>query len=532
MNWFLFYLTRSLKNSILKVVRKPSALIGYLLLIGIFGMNMFNTSRNLPKSNSIYPKMVYLVIVLLVGYTSIGIPLYSGTKKFRLKYIPADGIYLMAAPLKPLTILWYAQIKQSLLVIIMSGFMVIQIPTLINSVGMTIQGIYIFLLGYVVISFVPNVIALCAFALGLKRDLYKLVTRYATLLMCVGGVVVVIVNYLGSTSLIEGIEKGLMSDLWVFIPVIGWCYELFISSIYGYFTATALISLGLLIVTIIASFFIINRNIDEQFYEEALNTANLFDEMKQGIKQGKTQMEVKRMGKTLKAKKIKATFKRDGVLALFDKQILLTRKKGIGFIDFQTVALVILIVGPMYYAQQLTEIKPFGLMITLGIVSYALFFFQLIKSQGEDLERHYLYMLPYNGMLKLLGISMWSFLKLFIDAAIGFAIVAVVTSNSFSECLLGAVFIALLGYLFYLVSILAIIFFSKTGTLVLRTIVGMLFYVIFSISIVIVIAVSIQIDPLQRQWIGLLIANIFMVGMIFILLIPASLIVKKPEFNQ
>jgi len=532
MNWFMFILTRSFKNSILKVLRKPASLIGYLFLIGMFSLNFFNTSRNLPTSTGIYPKIIYLLIVLIIAYFSIVVPVYTGTKKFRLRYLPADGIYLMAAPLKPLTILWYAQIKQSLLIIVMSVFMVIQIPVLVNSVGLSFWGIMIFLFAYAVITFVPNVICLCAFTLGLKSDVYKQITRYISLIIGAGGGIVLFLEYIQSPSLLEGIENGLMSDLWIFVPIIGWCYLLFVASVVGTMTTYGLISLFLLSVTVLMAFIVISKTTDEQFYEEALNTASLISEMKEGMKQGKTQLEVSRLGKKVKARKIKIAFKREGVFALFDKQRLMTRKKGIGFFDFQTLLVVALIVTPMYYIQRIAEAKSYSILIAMGIASYALFFIQLVKGQTEDLERHYIYMLPYHGILKLLSISLWSFLKLLVDATIGFTFAAILTRVSIVDSLLAALFIALLGYLFYLDSILATIIFGKTGTLVLRMMVRVFFYLVFVISVVIILAVIIQDNIATRQALGIAVADLVMIGFCVLMMIPASMIVKKPEFNS
>lgn len=531
MGWGYFLLSRSLKNNILKILRKPATLIGYLVFIALMFFNVMNMDKNMPSIRSNYPKLIYLMIIIVLGYLSIVIPLYKGTKAFSLRFLEADGNYLMAGPVKPLTLIWYAQFKQSILIILMSSVMFIQIPTLRNSVGLSEQGIALFILGYLVLSIVPMVVCLCAFTLGLVHEAYKTSIRYATLMIGGAGVIILSTQVLLGNSLFEGLENGLTSKTWVLVPLLGWCYTIFVASLKGVMTVEAVISLVLLAATLIISLWIIAKKIDVQFYEEALNTAQRLETMKQGMKDGKSKFELLRTGKKIKARKIANAFKRWGIWALIDKQALITRKKGVGIFDFQSLAVIVLIVVPNYYFQKNIMIAPYSLIISIGILTYALFFVQMIHNQSEDIDRHYLYLFPYSSFMKLIAISYWSFLKLLIDAGIGFLIVFFTTSFSLIECALAALFVALLGYLFYLVSILTMIIFGKTGTLPLRLFVRIFFYFVYLIVILIVMILIIQDHVQSRQWIALMAADCIMITMAAVMMIPTSIVVSKPEYN-
>lgn len=532
MSWSIFLISKSVKNSLVKIVRKPATLIGYLFFAALMMFNFMNMSRNIPVQENRFPKIIYLVLIIVLAYMSIIIPIYKGTKTFNLKFLPADGVYLMTGPVKPLTLIWFAQVKQSLLIILMSAVMFIQIPTLKNTVGLNDYGIALFIFGYLVLSVVPMVVCLCAFTIGLKNDRYKTFIRYSSIVIGALGMCLLLYHIITEKQLLNGLENGLTTDLWVFIPLIGWCYSIFLASITGKMTVVAIVSLICILITLGVSLVIIAKNTDEQFYEEALNTAELINTMKEGMKEGRTQFEVKKFGKKLKAKTIKVAFKREGIGAIIDKQTLLTRKKGFGVFDLRTLFITFVVVAPTIYLQRHEDVLPFSLVITLGIISYVLFFTQLISTQVEDLERHYLYMFPYHSFIKLIAISYWSFLKLLLESGIGFSILFILSKITLPECVLSSVFVALLGYLFYLISTLTTIIFGKTGSLPLRLFVRMIFYIIYIISIVVVMIIVIQDHIDTRMWLALLISDVLMIGLAVLMMIPTSIIVNKPEYNQ
>ncbi len=529
----MFLFTRTAKNGLLRMLKKPASLIGYLLLITLFGFNIFNTTRNMDSSGSgpLGP-LIYLALVLVLAIFAVLQPIYQGTKRFSIKYLPADGVYLMSAPIKPLKVLWYGQLKQSIMVLLVSLMMVIQIPALIEAAGLDGRGVILFLFGFFVMTLLPNVFSLFTFTLGLKYEFTKRITKIVTILIGLASFGIMALNFVSTEPYLDRVYNGLVSPLWALIPIVGWIFVIFIASVTGEVGASVVICIMINIILVGVAFYFINRLADHEFYEEALNTANTIEKVREGMKSGKSQMEAAMSTKKVKVKHIKTPFKTEGVFALFDKQLLITRKKGVSFLDFYSLIVIGATVGAMYFTSRINEMKDVGILITFGVVSYALFFVQLMSSASDDLDRHYVFLFPYHAFMKLAALSTWAYIKITLDGVIGFVIASFFTKYSLFECIFAGVFVGLIGYAFNMVSILSNIVFGKTGTMVLRMFMKMMLDVLIVIIVVLILVLSIGGDIDHRLSLGLLYSSVFLIGMNAVLMIPASFIVNKPEFNR
>lgn len=528
----LFLYTRSVKNGMLRMLKKPASLIGYLLLIALFGFNIFNTTRNLDNSGSgPMGKLIYLGIVLILCVFAVLQPIYNGTKRFSIKYLPADGVYLMSAPIKPLKVLWYGQLKQSISIILVSIMMVIQIPALIESAGLDGSGILLFLFGFFIMTLVPNVFSLFTFTLGLKYEFSKKITKVATIVIGAASILLIVFNLLSEEPIMDRLYNGITSPLWAYIPIVGWIFMIFISSVTGEIGLTVFVCISINVILVIGAFVMINKMANHEFYEEALNTANKIEKMRQGMKSGKSQMEAAMSTKKVKVKKIKSPFKREGVFALFDKQLLITRKKGISFLNLNSLIVIGAINAAMLFVSRINE-NDFAILVSFGVVSYALFFVQLMSHASDDLDRPYVYLFPYNAFQKLAALSLWGYIKITIDGLIGYGIASFYTDYSLLECILAGIFIGLVGYGFNMISILANIVFGKTGTMVLRMFMKISLDLMLVAIVVLIMVISLGGDIDNKLSLGIIFSILSLIGINALLMIPASFIVNKPEFNQ
>lgn len=529
----MFLYTRSVKNGLLRMLKKPASLIGYLLLIALFGFNIFNTTSNMSNDGpGPLGKLIYLMIVLALATFAVLQPIYQGTKRFSIKYLPADGVYLMSAPIKPLKVLWYGQLKQSIMIIFVSLLMMIQIPVLIEAAGLDTNGIILFLFGFFIMSLVPNVFSLFTFTLGLKYEFTKKIVKVATIVIGLASAGILIFYFISTEPYLDRLYSGVTSPAWAFVPIVGWIFVIFIASVTGEIGLSLILCIIINLLLVLLAFYLINHLADHEFYEEALNTANTIEKVRQGMKSGKSQMEAAMSTKAIKVKSINSPFKKEGVFAIFDKQLLITKKKGVSFFDFRSLIVIGAILGAMYFTNRIEDVKDYSILATFGIVSYVLFFVQLMNNASDDLERHYVYLFPYNAFQKLVAISTWGYLKITLDGLIGFIIASFYTDYSLLECILAGLFIGLIGYAFNMVSILANIVFGKTGTMVLRMFMKMLLDIIIVIAVVLILVLSISGDVDNKLSFGILSSIVFLVGINAILMIPASFIVNKPEFNN
>ncbi len=526
----LFLYTRSVKNGLIKMFRKPASAIGYIFLLGLLALNGFNGSRIDPSETSGYGQYIYLSVALVLVYFSGLLPIYQGTKRFTLKFLPADGVFFMSAPVKPQKVMWYSQVKQSFISVAASVFMLVQLPMLKNSLGLSNQGVWFLIIGLIFMSLVPSFVSLMSFVIGLRNERYRPVIRGMVLAVGGLGVITVLWPLLVDGLSFEHLYKGLTSDLWVFIPVIGWIQNMIIASITGHVTLVTYLSIALNLLMILGSLVVINKLADVAYYEDALDMANKMEHVKADLKSGKNQFRAARHLKKTKAKVVKDFQFREGIMALYDKQKLIEKKKGLGIMGISEIAVLAIIVGGAYFIPTLDdEILPAVKYITLGILTYAMFFVQMMDGSDEDLERHYIYLLPYKPIQKLLLLNVRGFVKVLLVAVLAFLLTTAFGTVTLAEALVCGLLAAMIGYTFSQVALLASVIFGLTGTLPLRIFFRMIVDVIIiglGVGAVVgVIAIS------QNQVLALLIGSLYLFLVSALIMIPASLKVNKPEFN-
>lgn len=526
----LYLYTRSAKNGIKKMFRKPASAIGYLFLFGLLALNGFNGSRMEATEGSEFGRYIYLSIALLLTYFSGLFPIYQGTKRFTLKFLPADGVYLMSGPMKPQKVLWYSQIKQSILSASASVFMLVQIPMLKGSLGMSDEGVAYFITGFVMMTLIPSFISLMCFVIGLRFESMKLVIRASVFLVALAGVVVILLPFVNNGFSFESLDKALTSSLWVYVPITGWIQQLIITSITGQVVMSTYIAIAASVASVFVAFIVINGLADVSYYEDALSMAEKFAGMQADIKSGKSQFAAAKRMKKVKAKSVKNFKFSEGVMALYDKQRLMEKKKGLGFIGLANLIVFTVIVVAMYFLPGLSEdLEKGAVFLTLAIVSYAMFFVQLMDGSDEDIERHYLYLLPYRPIIKLLILNLRSFMKLMVVSLLAFAIAAAMGRIGVFEALTAGILAGMIGYTFSQVSTLANVIFGATGTLPLRILFRMVFDVlVVGAGVGVIVGMMILTESHGLAMIG---ASFFLVAVSAVIMIPASLKVYKPDFN-
>ncbi len=530
MSDILFLYTRSAKNGIIKTFKKPASAIGYIFLLVLLAFNGFNGSRMDNTEASGYSEYIYLSVAIVLLYLSGLLPIYQGTKRFTLKFLPADGVYFMSAPVKPQNVMWYAQIKQSLISVGASVFMLVQLPMLKNSLGLSNQGVFFLTMGLMFMFLVPSFISLMTFIIGLKKENFRPVIRALVLIIGIMGIMIILWPIFVDGLGLEQLYAGLTSDFWIFIPLVGWIQNMIIASVTGTVTLTTYISVGLNIALILGSLLVINKLADVDYYEDALDMANKMEHMKADLKLGKNKFSASKHLKKTKAKVVEDFSFRDGLLALYDKQRLVEKKKGFGIIGISELVVVAIIIGTGYFLPSLDkEMIPSVKYITLGVLSYAMFFVQMMDGSDEDLERHYIYLLPYKPMQKLFLLNLRGFMKILLVSLVAFFATVSFGTVNLAEAFAAGLLSAMIGYTFSQVSLLASVIFGLTGTLPLR----IFFRIVLDVIILGIGVGTIAItNALSQNGILPLILGSLYLGLVSaIIMIPASLKVSKPEFN-
>lgn len=525
----LYLLSRIYKNTFLQLVKKPTTLIAYLVFIVLMSFNsiviLIDDDPIIVTQRSLH---IFEIIAFAIA-TIITLPsLYKAITKVTLPLRMADVNFLFTAPIKPAKILIYAQIVQAVTSMVIALFMLIQGPMLMKYLGVDFGGVVLFVLAWGILFVTAAPVYMCVFVLGnkfprSKKWMKRLFYVFITMLVVKMGLTI-----LQKNDLINGIISVLNAPYFKYIPLIGWYKVLFMTVING-ITMDTMIIMGIVTITsFIASVFTM-KLADTSFYEDAITSTKQLEKAKAAYKAGDHSFASALPWKT-KVKTVSFEFKGLGAQVIRQKQILMFKKKLFFIVDIKSFISVVVSIFIAFLISQIEEIPQ--TMVLLGALFTNVYMILLfsVKSNNEDLSRHYIYMIPDNVYRKLIALSYAEAMKLLINASLSVLVVALAFGVVNINIILIPLICLSFGMQLYYMDMILDSFLGKVGTVIIRVYIKV-FIMMLSIlpgAVIAVILLVLQ-QPLAM---ALLITSFSLFLFDSVLFVVAAQVLKRPEFNR
>lgn len=474
MNALVYILYRSFFNTVKGLVRKPAALIAYIIVIClIVGSSIvagLNTEGPGIQINSDIARSIfigYTVFLFVIGLTTS----LSGTSFFRM----ADVNMLFTAPIKAGSILIYGFVKQFATNFMLMLYLTLHYPNWKRMFGFIHGAGWILMVSYLLLLSLTSLLGMMLYSYVSRKPHMRSVVKRLILGSVVVFVLPIIVNTCKTGDLPNSAVTWLSNDYLKFIPLIGWFREMLMGAFTGV-TAELLVYMLLTLAAIFASFIYLYR-LDTGFYEYVVSGTEIRETMIKSMREGKSgASNVHR-----RYRKVKAKFTMEGSLAIFQRQMLERRKSGFWLISFRSIVLLTAAVIAAV-SIPVDELYLFSGMLALSV--YIMLIFTMAAVWEGELSLHYIYLIPARPVNKMLSSTLPEVIKILIEGVLIFGIAGIILKITLSVILAAVLAYVTIGALFVYSDLVVRRIFGKIHGNVLR-----IFFRIFLLMVIIAIVV-------------------------------------------
>ena len=410
MNSLLFILTRTTKNQLLELRRKPGKLVLYLGAIAVLAVVMI--SSNIPVgeadeySDILWVKGIAFIVFMFSVVTCIVQGLSKGDAIFQME----DVNFLFVSPLNPRSILVYGMSRMVKTAIVTSIFIFFQSTWLRATYGVGLSGMLIIYAAFVLITAVTPVLAVAIYSLTNGRPERKRLVKILAVVMLLPMAAAAAWHLQASGwDFSEGMLALLRSNVSSFTPIAGWASAGVVSFLTGHYVAGALF-FGLLALFGVALVVVIYSS-NQDYYEDVLvATEKAFDKLR-SLAEGQINLEAV----SDKRVRVKATgIGGRGASTLFYRHIREAfRASRFGLWGVSTPILTIGAAGFAFFMSRSPGEADNTILTLLIIVMFAQVTLVGLGRGLKDLYSHYVYMIPESPLKKII----WSNLEIVFKTA-------------------------------------------------------------------------------------------------------------------
>ena len=521
MSSLIFILKRSLINTVKGLVKKPAALVAYIVMaaffIGIFflsGLDGGKTGKGMDIEIVTAMFVAYIVFLFVISLAS---SLTSGASFFRM----ADVNLLFTAPLKAGNILIYGFVKQMAINMMVLFFLVLQYPNWKRMFGFVDGAGLVLIIAYILIIILTSMLGIVFYSFSTRkpgrRELSKRLLYAGTIIFLLP----IAYNTIKTGDIFKSSIEYLSSDYISYIPFIGWFREVLLASVKGMTASFALNSF--LILGTSALIFIYLYRMDTGFYEDVLTSTENKEVLVKAMRDGKSGAAYMN---TRKYKKVKFSFTMEGSKAVFQRQLLEQRKTGLWFIDMRTIIFLACAVIASFTVKVEGSIL---LAIFLVAAVYIMMIFTMIGSWAGELSKHYVYLIPATPISKMMYSTIAEVIKILAEGIIVFVTAGILVKAPVLVIISAVAAYVSMGAVFTYSDLFVRRVFGKIHGNVLRVFfrVGLFIFilvpVIIAAGVIIAITKNFTLAFSAAAAINLLMVSVFM-------LVGVSLF-KNPEFE-
>lgn len=438
MKALMFIITKTLKNIIKNLKKKPLALAGYivifLFIIFFIGISIFMPANNFGGGSVELFRSIMAGITLIALYFSLKQGIEKGSSFFRF----ADVNLVFTAPIETNKVLLYGFIKQFGAIGFTIMLVIFQIPNLRNNFPLMDYGIIIIILATFLFVIIYPLIGMLLFTYSSKSKKNK--SKLKIILNTIFGIIAagLIIQIFVEKDFYLGAIKFLDSKYFSLIPVAGWFKNILSAAVDGIST-TFYFNLGLVIILFAFLFSLVYKMKSVDYYEDVLDATEHKEKMIKSKKEGKGNASLY-TGKI--NKKISAKFTVMGSKAIFQKNFLEYRKTGFMFIDKTSIIIIIFGILSGFF------MSSFNIFSTLFASIYMLFIFSLQGRWSNELSKPYIYLIPSKSLSKMFYSTLTENIKNFIDGTILFIIAGLIFKENILIIILCIIAFTMYGAIF------------------------------------------------------------------------------------
>ncbi len=441
MNALVFILRKTLINYIKEMFRKKSSIVVLIIFAALIGLLVFSSStvEAAPLSNLDVFGAFLVGIYLFIFMMTISQGLKKGTALFSM----ADVNLLFTSPVNPRKTLIYGVARQTAILIFASVFLLAQHTNLKANLGVGASGLAGLMIGYILMGVCTtflsvNIYSLCA-AKPHLRGRVELIIRLVFVVLIAG----IVIYAMTKGSDVIGSLRGFMgSDLWNYVPVIGWARALTIHASTGDWL-NASVYIALLLLGCGACLLWLAKS-SADYYEDVLFAAENAQQAKEAADSGKlfTSSSVSK-----RAKRELPPLSGSGAFVFFSRIMREEKRRGFWLFSLTTIAAV----GAPLFGLMMSSMGEDANIVLWAILmfgAYLLIFLSLTSSVNRELTQHYIFIAPSSAFMKLVAISLPQMIKYVVDSAVFFAVTLLVLKTDLLETALAAITYLSIGLVF------------------------------------------------------------------------------------
>lgn len=358
--------------------------------------------------------MVLFMLTTLVG---LGVGLLRGNAFFR----QADVSHLLVSPVKPRNILFYGLFRQVGLYVFFTLLLAVQLGNLHFYFNLQGWELALLLGVWILLCITLILLSMGVYSLTAIHPAFRMVIRLSMYIFSAIVIVGLVITLWKSQSPLSGTLKYFDDPHMHALPLGGWAMGLLVSVTERRYELAAVYG-GLLVLFAFIGFIFSFRN-HHGFYEDILIS------MEHGCGALRDSQEEDKAGaKAAPVKKSHLMGVSRGEAALMLRQMTECKKRPLFFLDWGTLAMLLLSValGAIMRALMLKGMYEFIMeIISLSALCYAMLFSVRIETFLDELKKPYIFLVPGSTVKKLLYFCATPYLKALLEGALCTTIVSV-----------------------------------------------------------------------------------------------------------
>jgi hypothetical protein len=459
----LYIVRKSVKNTIISVLKNPGKLILWLIIIamipGIIVVSlMADTQRDSTAPLFWFTGILFLFITMSV-VTSVLRGLSGGDAIFEMN----DVNLLFGSPVNPRKILLYGVVKMAKTAFLLSFFILFQASSLGNF-GVDYSGVLLTFAGYILSVMTLLTASLVIYSVTNGKPRRKLAVKIITASLFVPMVVYAVAQYPAAGNIIAALESVITSPFLAFIPIAGWTASGVTALISGQIGAGLLwLGANVLLVAVMIAYILLSN---PDYYEDVLVATETAYEKKRAAAEGNINA-ASVSGKAAKAVKVSKTgIPYTGAAAIFGKHLRENfRENRFGLL---TLPSVLIAAGGIVLAVVVGDIS-----IILFSLPWAQIFLIGTGRGLKETYSHYIYMIPESSFKKIVWSNMEIITRTLIENVLMFGVAGAILRSNVVYILVCIVVYTLFSYLLLSVNY---VFMRFTGADVSSGVLLMIYY--------------------------------------------------------
>lgn len=414
MSSLLFLLRRMLKSLVKSAFKKPAVLIGYIvvaLFVGVMIVSSFLMPSGLVRQSSpeLFRGIMVLVFIFLY-YTTLKLGIEKGSSYFRA----ADVNMLFTAPISPNKVLLYGFIKQIAGTFVLLFIAIFQIPNLKNNFVLLPYGVPMLMLAVAAYALAYPLIGMVIYSYTSKAKKRKLLVKR----IFDGCAIAIALIFLYNLTMTGDLQKTIINvfdnPIAQYFPIFGWTSAIASSAVSGFTLPFIVGASGMVILIVGASIALYKMNLD--YYEDVLEATDFLEQAYKAKKEGRNMTFNQKVKQNVKHK-----MTGDGASAIFQKQLLELKKTSFFFL-FNKLSVTVIIAGIAFSYLMPEEMGASSFLLVLAFSVYMLMLMQVQGGWSNELNKHYIFLVPASSAQKLIYATMTEHIKNLFDGILLFVI--------------------------------------------------------------------------------------------------------------